>query len=135
MSSFFNILNKKLSRFSGQNCGEEMGEGVSKNSLTEHDLEVLHKVSKKPKEEIQFWFEHFLNECPSGKLDKEQFVKYYSSFRKNERVEDISKHAFNAFDAGYYIFLYIFFFSNILIKLVFKNLKQTKMVMSILASF
>lgn len=114
MSSFFNILNKKLSRFSRQNCGEEMGEGVSKNSLTEHDLDVLHKVSKKPKEEIQFWFEHFLNECPSGKLDKEQFVKYYSSFRKNERVEDISKHAFNAFDAGFIEFLKFFVVFNFL---------------------
>lgn len=77
-----------------------MGEGVSKSTLNENDLEVLHRVSKKPKEEIEFWFEHFLSECPSGKLDRDQFVKYYSSFRKNEKVDQIAQHAFNAFDAG-----------------------------------
>lgn len=81
-------------------ASNEMGEGMSKSSLNESDLEILHKVSKKPKEEIKFWFEHFLSECPSGKLDREQFVKYYSSFRKNEKADDIAKHAFNAFDAG-----------------------------------
>ena len=86
-----------------------MGEGVSKSTLNENDLEVLHRVSKKPKEEIEFWFEHFLSECPSGKLDRDQFVKYYSSFRKNEKVDQIAQHAFNAFDAGRY---FIFFILN-----------------------
>lgn len=78
-----------------------MGKTLSKKTLNENDLEMLHKVSKKPKEEIKFWFEHFLAENPSGKLDKQTFAKYYASFRKNEkRIEEIAEHAFNAFDAG-----------------------------------
>ena len=75
-----------------------MGSDVSKHTLTESDLEVLHKVSKKPKGEIRFWYEHFMSECPSGKLDKEKFVKYYTSFLKDEKVTEIAEHAFNAFD-------------------------------------
>lgn len=71
---------------------------MSKNTLTEKDLEILHSISKKPKEEIMFWYEHFINECPSGKLDKDKFVEYYKLFRKNEDVEEVAKHCFWAFD-------------------------------------
>jgi Ca2+-binding EF-hand superfamily protein len=76
-----------------------MGSTVSKNTLDEKDLEILQSLSKKPKEEIMFWYEHFMQECPSGKLDQEKFVEYYKQFRKNENVEDMARHAFRAFDS------------------------------------
>ena len=76
-----------------------MGNKISKNNLTEEDLEMLHKLSGKPKEEITFWFEHFIKECPTGKLDREKFVEYYKLFRKNENVEEIALRCFYAFDA------------------------------------
>lgn len=75
-----------------------MGSSISKNTLNEDDLEMLHKLSQKPKEEITFWYEHFIKECPTGKLDRDRFVEYYKLFRKNENVEDIAKHCFCAFD-------------------------------------
>jgi len=37
-----------------------MGNSISKKTLNEDDLNILHKLSKKPKEEILFWYEHFL---------------------------------------------------------------------------
>jgi recoverin len=76
-----------------------MGVELSKNGLTEQDLELLSRTSKKSKEEIQYWYDHFLKECPTGKMNLEQFVRYYSMFRKNENVEAVAKHAFAAFDA------------------------------------
>jgi Ca2+-binding EF-hand superfamily protein len=75
-----------------------MGATISKNKLTEQDLEMLKKLSKKPQEEIVFWYEHFIKENPTGKLDREKFVEYYKMFRKNEDVESIAKHCFDAFD-------------------------------------
>ena len=75
-----------------------MGPSISKSRLTEQDLDILTKLSKKPKEEIVFWYEHFIKECPSGKLNREKFVEYYKMFRKKENVEDIAKHCFMAFD-------------------------------------
>jgi Ca2+-binding EF-hand superfamily protein len=75
-----------------------MGLNISKKSLTDDDLEMLQKLSKMPKEEIVFWYDHFKLNCPSGKLNKEQFVEYYKLFRKNENVEEIAKHCFSAFD-------------------------------------
>jgi Ca2+-binding EF-hand superfamily protein len=76
-----------------------MGAQISKNGLTEQDLDLLSETSKKPKEEVLFWYEHFLKECPTGKMNREQFVKYYKMFRKNENVEAIAKHCFAAFDS------------------------------------
>lgn len=75
-----------------------MGQKINKVSVTEEDLEVLSKLSGKPKEEISLWSEHFFRETPSGKLDREQFVKYYKQFRKDENCEAVAKHCFNAFD-------------------------------------
>ena len=75
-----------------------MGSQISKNTLNETDLELLVELSKKPKEEIIFWYEHFIKECPSGKMNKSQFVEYYKLFRKNENVEEVAKHCFLAFD-------------------------------------
>lgn len=37
-----------------------MGSSISKKTLDERDLDIMHKLSKKPKEEILFWYEHFL---------------------------------------------------------------------------
>lgn len=75
-----------------------MGDRISKNTLTNDDLTLLHNLSGKPKDEILFWYDHFITECPSGKLDKEKFVKYYKSFRKSEIVDEMAQHCFSAFD-------------------------------------
>jgi Ca2+-binding EF-hand superfamily protein len=77
---------------------DNMGQKISKTTLDKKDLEMLSKTSNKSEEEVLFWYEHFNKECPSGKLGVEQFIKYYKSFRKDENVEDLAKHCFNAFD-------------------------------------
>jgi Ca2+-binding EF-hand superfamily protein len=75
-----------------------MGQKITKNTLDKKDLEILSKTSNKTPEEVQYWYEHFIKECPSGKLDMDQFCEFYKSFRKNENVEDVARHCFNAFD-------------------------------------
>ena len=37
-----------------------MGSSIQKKELNKEDLEILHKLSKKPIEEIEFWYEHFI---------------------------------------------------------------------------
>ena len=37
-----------------------MGNVIQKKELNKEDLEILHNLSKKPIEEIQFWYEHFI---------------------------------------------------------------------------
>jgi hypothetical protein len=37
-----------------------MGNSAIKKELNKEDLEMLHKLSKKPIDEIEFWYEHFI---------------------------------------------------------------------------
>lgn len=76
-----------------------MGTNFSKKDLTEEDLEMLQKQSQKPKEEILFWYEHFIKECPSGKMDQPKFVEYYTLFNKEQKnIDLIAERCFEAFD-------------------------------------
>ena len=39
---------------------KKMGNSAIKKELNKEDLEMLHKLSKKPIDEIEFWYEHFI---------------------------------------------------------------------------
>lgn len=77
-----------------------MGTVETKLQLTEEDLEMIHTRSSMPKEEIMLWYEHFLKECPTGKMDKLQFVGYYRKFRKDNNSDEIVDRVFAAFDVN-----------------------------------
>ena len=77
-----------------------MGTVSTKVTLTNDDLEMIHARSKMPKEEIMLWYEHFLKECPTGKMDKEKFIDYYGKFRKDEKYDQIADRVFSAFDGN-----------------------------------
>lgn len=57
-----------------------MGDKISKNILTEDDLNLLQSLSGKPREEILFWYDHFMQECPTGKMNKG--LNYYWLFNQ-----------------------------------------------------
>ena len=76
-----------------------MGSNTSKIELNPEDLEMLSKQSQKPKEEIIFWYDHFIKECPSGKMNRAKFVEYYTLFKKDQKnIELIADRCFEAFD-------------------------------------
>jgi Ca2+-binding EF-hand superfamily protein len=79
-----------------------MGSKPSRVGLTEHDLDMLHRISEQPRDQIVAWFEMVKAECASGKLDKAQFIKFYKLFPKKSgkaSVEEIAEQCFNVFDA------------------------------------
>jgi Ca2+-binding EF-hand superfamily protein len=45
--------------------------------LTDEDLKTLKANTQYSEEEIQAWHSGFLKDCPSGKLDKKQFLNVY----------------------------------------------------------
>ncbi len=75
-----------------------MGSVMAKSELTAEDLEQIHIRSRMPREEILLWHDHFVRECPSGKMDKEKFVEYYTKFRVSFNVNEIAERVFAAFD-------------------------------------
>jgi hypothetical protein len=45
--------------------------------LTDEDIRILKLNTQYSEEEIQAWHSGFLKDCPSGKLDKKQFLNVY----------------------------------------------------------
>jgi len=45
--------------------------------LTDEDIKTLKLNTQYTEEEIQAWHSGFLKDCPSGKLDKKQFLNVY----------------------------------------------------------
>jgi Ca2+-binding EF-hand superfamily protein len=45
--------------------------------LTDEDLNLLKLNTQYTEAEIQAWHSGFLKDCPSGKLDKKQFLTVY----------------------------------------------------------
>ena len=45
--------------------------------LSDDDLKLLKSNTQYSEEEIQAWHSGFLKDCPSGKLDKKQFLHVY----------------------------------------------------------
>jgi Ca2+-binding EF-hand superfamily protein len=59
-----------------------MGSKTSKGKkdpiiLSDEDLKLLKANTQYSEEEIQAWHSGFLKDCPSGKLDKKQFLSVY----------------------------------------------------------
>lgn len=72
-----------------------------RRDLTEADIEILVRISEMPRSEIQSWFTALKSDCPSLRLGKSQFIKFYSSFptpRNHNPVREIAEQCFNVFD-------------------------------------
>ena len=77
--------------------------------LSDENLQFLVNKTRCSKEEIEKIFHEFEKKCPSGKLNKQDFVSLYCSFRSESAsdLKEISENVFNAFDSdnnGYVTF-------------------------------
>ena len=52
-----------------------MGSAICKKGLNEEDLDMFHKLSKKPVEEIIFWHEHFVKGIFTRLIQKKCTIK------------------------------------------------------------
>ncbi|CAF2006981.1 unnamed protein product [Rotaria magnacalcarata] len=66
--------------------------------LTDEDLKNLKINTQYTDEEIQAWHAGFLKDCPSGKLDKKQFLNVYKKFYPEGKADKYCNFVFTAFD-------------------------------------
>ncbi|CAF0936410.1 unnamed protein product [Rotaria sp. Silwood1] len=66
--------------------------------LTEEDMKILKDNTKYSEEQIQAWHTGFLKDCPSGKLDKKQFLNVYKKFYPEGKADKYCNFVFKAFD-------------------------------------
>ncbi|KAL7678086.1 hypothetical protein ACOME3_004315 [Neoechinorhynchus agilis] len=77
----------------------------TKSQLTEGIISYLQSKTNLTRAEIEEWHEEFLEDCPSGKLDKKMFRKMMkkslTSKGNAEKFCDIAFRAFDKDDSGY----------------------------------
>ncbi|CAF0894952.1 unnamed protein product [Adineta steineri] len=66
--------------------------------LTDEDIKTLKLNTQYTEEEIQAWHSGFLKDCPSGKLDKKQFLNVYKKFYPEGKADKYCNFVFKAFD-------------------------------------
>ncbi|KXN66966.1 putative FRQ1-regulator of phosphatidylinositol-4-OH kinase protein [Conidiobolus coronatus NRRL 28638] len=72
--------------------------GKQNSKLTQEQVTELQKITKFDKRELQNWYQNFINECPSGQLDRTDFKKIYKQFFPFGDPSTFADYAFNVFD-------------------------------------
>lgn len=98
---FIKMGNKKSKEFQ-QEVKEEDVEIFNKEHMTNEDYEFFSSLTNFSKEQIKSMFEIFMENNPTGELNKRDFMRLYCSLRPepNEIIYKISAHVFGAFDIG-----------------------------------
>ena len=72
--------------------------GTGIPELTEKDIEFLVNNTKKDKETIMEGYETFLENSPTGKVDRSQFAGLYKMLYPDGDPDRFGDHVFRAFD-------------------------------------
>lgn len=71
--------------------------GKSQSKLSPTDLNDLVKETYFDKSELRQWYKGFLNDCPSGVLDQDEFAKIYKAFFPFGNPAAFAAHVFKVF--------------------------------------
>ncbi|KAI8879048.1 calcium-binding protein NCS-1 [Backusella circina FSU 941] len=72
--------------------------GKAQSKLSPEQLSDLQECTYFEKKELQQWYKGFLEDCPSGQLDKSAFQQMYSQFFPFGDPSRFSDYVFNVFD-------------------------------------
>jgi len=75
-----------------------MGQGSSK--LAPKEIKELSAKTGYSREEIKQWYRGFLNDCPSGKLDRQEFKRVYANFFPCGDASEFAEHVFSTYDTN-----------------------------------
>ncbi len=73
-----------------------------REDLSINDYRFLMKQTNLTPYVIQGWYREFLTICPSGKLNKHQFIKFYKELQNSsiKNVACIAENVFQIFDCN-----------------------------------
>jgi len=79
--------------------GNKSGKGKKDPTvLSDDDMKLLKMNTRYTDEEISAWHAGFLKDCPTGKLDKKQFLNVYKKFYPEGKADKYCNFVFKAFD-------------------------------------
>ena len=72
--------------------------GTSNGKLSKKELKKISADTKFSKIEVKQWYRGFMRDCPSGKLNRTDFIAIYSEFFPTGNVTAFATFMFNLFD-------------------------------------
>ncbi|WFC94079.1 Calcium-binding protein NCS-1 [Malassezia furfur] len=72
--------------------------GKAQSKLTPEQLTDLQKNTYFDRKELQQWYKGFMNDCPSGQLDRTEFARIYKQFFPFGDPAPLADYVFNVFD-------------------------------------
>lgn len=73
---------------------------TQKTDLSDEDIEFIMANTDFDREKILQWYEEFKRQCPSGRLDKQQFIAFYKKLIKGDHPDEdkFCEAVFDVFD-------------------------------------
>jgi len=75
-----------------------MGGNNSKKKIPPEELSELVENTHFDGKELKKWYAGFIRDCPTGALNKEQFINLYSGFYESGNASKFAAHVFRTFD-------------------------------------
>eukprot|EP00033_Pygsuia_biforma_P000643 GCRY01000758.1.p1 GENE.GCRY01000758.1~~GCRY01000758.1.p1 ORF type:complete len:191 (+),score=30.05 GCRY01000758.1:233-805(+) len=72
--------------------------GQKNAKLSQDDIKLLSENTKFDKKELQLWYKGFTHDCPSGILNRTDFIKIYRSFFPFGDAKPFAELVFRMFD-------------------------------------
>ncbi|CAF2137610.1 unnamed protein product [Rotaria magnacalcarata] len=81
--------------------GNKGGKKGAPKELTSKQIAMLKANTNYTDREIREWHAGFLRDCPTGKLNKKQFIEVYKKFYPQGKADSFCNFAFSMFDANH----------------------------------
>jgi len=73
--------------------------GIKSSKLRDREIQKLSDKTKFSRDEIEKWHAGFMRDCPTGKLQRSEFVEIYNKFFPHGNATKFSQFVFDVFDA------------------------------------
>jgi neuronal calcium sensor 1 len=61
---------------------------IQKSDLSEDDIQFIIANTDFNRDQVIKWFEEFKKQCPSGRLNKQEFIKFYKKLIKGDHPDE-----------------------------------------------
>ena len=75
--------------------------GKAQSKIPPSELQDLAKHTYFDEHELKKWYTAFSRDCPTGRLNKEQFIELYKNFYETVDATKFAEHVFRTFDVNH----------------------------------
>ena len=63
-------------------------ERIKKSDLIEDDIQFIMANTDFTRDQVMKWFDEFKIQCPSGRLNRQEFIRFYKKLIKGDHADE-----------------------------------------------